>query len=382
MAPQREWFEKDYYRVLGVGDDASQKDIKSAYRKLSRQYHPDANPDDAAAEERFKEVSAAYDVVGDPEKRKEYDEVRKLGPMGGMFGGAGGPGAGGPGAGGFRFEDVGDLGDVLGGLFGRGRRRGAQGGPGRGTGPHRGQDLEAELHLDFEDAVHGLTTTIHLTSDAACSTCHGSGSRPGTTPTTCPHCQGRGVIDDNQGFFSFSQPCPNCAGQGYLIEDPCPTCHGTGVERRPREVKVRLPAGVADGQRIRLKGRGGPGRNGGPPGDLYVTARVGPHPVFARRGDDLTLTLPVTYPEAALGADVRVPTLDGGSVKLRIPAGTRSGRTLRVKGKGVAARKKNGDLLVTVEVAVPQNMTDDERKAVEALAAATDGRSPRAHLGV
>ncbi len=382
MAPQREWFEKDYYRVLGVSDTASQKDIKSAYRKLSRQYHPDANPDDAAAEERFKEVSAAYDVVGDAEKRKEYDEVRKLGPMGGMFGGAGGPGAGGPGAGGFRFEDVGDLGDVLGGLFGRGRRRGAQGGPGRGTGPHRGPDLEAELHLDFEDAVHGLTTTIHLTSDAACSTCHGSGARPGTTPSTCPQCQGRGVVDDNQGFFSFSQPCPNCAGQGYLIEDPCPTCQGTGVERRPREVKVRLPAGVADGQRIRLKGRGGPGRNGGPPGDLYVTARVGPHPVFGRRGDDLTLTLPVTYPEAALGADVRVPTLDGGSVKLRIPAGTRSGRTLRVKGKGVAGPKKTGDLLVTVEVAVPQNMTDDERKAVEALAAATDGRSPRAHLGV
>ena len=382
MAPQREWFEKDYYRVLGVSDTASQKDIKTAYRKLSRQYHPDANPDDAAAEERFKEVSAAYDVVGDAEKRKEYDEVRKLGPMGGMFGGAGGPGAGGPGAGGFRFEDVGDLGDVLGGLFGRGRRRGAQGGPGRGTGPHRGQDLEAELHLDFEDAVHGLTTTIHLTSDAACSTCHGSGARPGTTPSTCPQCQGRGVVDDNQGFFSFSQPCPNCAGQGYLIEDPCPTCQGTGVERRPREVKVRLPAGVADGQRIRLKGRGGPGRNGGPPGDLYVTARVRPHAVFGRRGDDLTLTLPVTYPEAALGADVRVPTLDGGSVKLRIPAGTRSGRTLRVKGKGVAGPKKTGDLLVTVEVAVPQNMTDDERKAVEALAAATDGRSPRAHLGV
>jgi molecular chaperone DnaJ len=382
MAPQREWFEKDYYRVLGVSDTASQKDIKTAYRKLSRQYHPDANPDDAAAEERFKEVSAAYDVVGDAEKRKEYDEVRKLGPMGGMFGGAGGPGAGGPGAGGFRFEDVGDLGDVLGGLFGRGRRRGAQGGPGRGTGPHRGPDLEAELHLDFEDAVHGLTTTIHLTSDAACSTCHGSGARPGTTPSTCPQCQGRGVVDDNQGFFSFSQPCPNCAGQGYLIEDPCPTCQGTGVERRPREVKVRLPAGVADGQRIRLKGRGGPGRNGGPPGDLYVTARVGPHAVFGRRGDDLTLTLPVTYPEAALGADVRVPTLDGGSVKLRIPAGTRSGRTLRVKGKGVAGPKKTGDLLVTVEVAVPQNMTDDERKAVEALAAATDGRSPRAHLGV
>jgi molecular chaperone DnaJ len=380
MAPQREWFEKDYYRVLGVSDTASQKDIKSAYRKLSRQYHPDTNEGEKAAEERFKEVSAAYDVIGDPEKRKEYDEVRKLGPMGGMFGG-GAPG-GGP-AGGFRFEDMGDLGDVLGGLFGRGRRgaRGA-GTTGRGTGPHRGQDLEADLHLDFEDAVQGLTTTIHLTSEAACSTCHGSGARPGTTPHTCPQCKGRGVLDDNQGFFSFSQPCPNCAGQGYVIDDPCPTCGGTGIEHRPREVKVRLPAGVADGQRIRLKGRGGPGRNGGPPGDLYVTARVGPHHLFGRRGDDLTLAVPVTFPEAALGADVRVPTLDGGSVKLRIPAGTRSGRTLRVKGKGVPSRKRTGDLLVTVEVAVPQNLTDDERKAVEALAAATDGRSPRAHLGV
>jgi molecular chaperone DnaJ len=380
MAPQREWFEKDYYRVLGVSDSASQKDIKSAYRKLSRQYHPDTNEGDKGAEERFKEVSAAYDVIGDPEKRKEYDEVRKLGPMGGMFGG-GAPGDGS--AGGFRFEDMGDLGDVLGGLFGRGRRgaRGA-GTTGRGTGPHRGQDLEADLHLDFDDAVQGLTTTIHLTSEAACSTCHGSGARPGTTPHTCPQCQGRGVLDDNQGFFSFSQPCPNCAGQGYVIDDPCPTCRGTGIEHRPREVKVRLPAGVADGQRIRLKGRGGPGRNGGPPGDLYVSARVGPHHLFGRRGDDLMLTVPVTFPEAALGADVRVPTLDGGSVKLRIPAGTRSGRTLRVKGKGVPGRKRTGDLLVTVEVAVPQNLTDDERKAVEALAAAADGRSPRAHLGV
>jgi molecular chaperone DnaJ len=380
MAPQREWFEKDYYRVLGVSDTASQKEVKSAYRKLSRQYHPDNNEGDKAAEERFKEVSAAYDVVGDPDKRKEYDEVRRLGPMGGGFGG-GGPGAAGAPGGGFRF-DGGDIGDVLGGLFGRGRRGGGAGGPGRGTGPHRGQDLEAELHLDFDDAVQGLTTTIHLTSEAACSTCHGSGARPGTTPHTCPQCGGRGVLDDNQGFFSFSQPCPNCAGQGYVIDDPCPTCRGSGVEQRPREVKVRLPAGVADGQRIRLKGRGGPGRNGGPPGDLYVTARVGAHPLFGRRGDDLTITVPVTFPEAALGADVRVPTLDGGTVTVRIPPGTRSGRTLRVKGRGVPARKKTGDLLVTVEVAVPQQLTADERKAVEALAAAADGRSPREHLGV
>jgi molecular chaperone DnaJ len=381
MAPQREWFEKDYYRVLGVSDTAAQKDIRSAFRKLSRQYHPDANPDDKAAEERFKEVSAAYDVVGDPEKRKEYDEVRKLGPVGGMFGG---PGAGGAGAGGFRFEDLGDVGDVLGGLFGRGRRRGSPTGAGgvRGTGPHRGQDLESALHLAFEDAVHGLTTTVHLTSEAACSTCHGSGARPGTTPRACPMCDGRGVVDDNQGFFSFSSPCPECAGRGYLIDEPCPTCRGTGVEHRPREVKVRIPAGVDDGQRIRLRGRGGPGRNGGPAGDLYVTVRVTPHPLFGRRGNDLTLTVPITFPEAALGADVAVPTLDGGPVKVRIPAGTRSGRTFRVRGKGVARGRKTGDLLVTVEVAVPQKLSAEERRAVEALAAARNGASPRAHLGV
>jgi molecular chaperone DnaJ len=380
MAPQREWFEKDYYRVLGVSDTASQKDIRSAFRKLSRQYHPDANPDDNAAEERFKEVSAAYDVVGDPEKRKEYDEVRKLGPMGGMFGG---PGAGGAGAGGFRFEDIGDIGDVLGGLFGRGRRRGGPAGAGGvgGTGPHRGQDLETELHLAFEDAVHGLTTTVHLTSEAACSTCHGTGARPGTNPRTCPMCEGRGVVDDNQGFFSFSSPCPQCAGRGYTIDEPCPTCRGTGVEHRPRKVKVRIPAGVGDGQRIRLRGRGGPGRNGGPAGDLYVTVRVASHPLFGRRGNDLTVTVPITFPEAALGADVAVPTLDGDSVKVRIPAGTRSGRTFRVRGKGVAARRKTGDLLVTVEVAVPQKLSAEERRAVEALAAA-NGTSPRAHLGV
>jgi molecular chaperone DnaJ len=251
----------------------------------------------------------------------------------------------------------------------------------RGTGPHRGQDLESELHLAFEDAVRGLTTTVHLTSEAACSTCHGTGARPGTTPRTCPICEGRGVIDDNQGFFSFSSPCPECAGRGYLIDEPCPTCRGTGVEHRPREVKVRIPAGVGDGQRIRLRGRGGPGRNGGPAGDLYVTVRVKPHPLFGRRGNDLTITVPITFPEAALGADVAVPTLEGGSVKVRIPAGTRSGRTFRVRGKGVAARRKTGDMLVTVEVAVPQKLSAEERRAVEALAAAANGASPRAHLG-
>jgi molecular chaperone DnaJ len=371
MAAQREWFEKDYYRVLGVSDTATAKEIKSAYRKLSRQYHPDSNPGDDAAEERFKEVSAAYDVVGDPAKRKEYDEVRRLGPAAAGFpGGGGGPG-------GFRFEDVGDLGDVLGGLFGRARR----GRGGGGTGPHRGADLETELHLSFEDAVAGVTTVVHLTSDATCSTCSGSGAKPGTAPTRCATCAGRGVLDDNQGMFSFSQPCPACGGRGLTVDDPCPTCRGTGIERRPREVKVRIPAGVNEAQRIRLKGRGGPGRNGGPPGDLYVVVRVAAHQLFGRKGRDLTLTVPVTFPEAALGADITVPTLFSGPVTLRIPPGTRSGRTFRVRGKGVSAGKADGDLLVTVEVAVPSKLTSAERKAVEALQAAATA-SPRAHLGV
>lgn len=376
MAPQREWFEKDYYRILGVSDSATAKEIKSAYRKLSRQYHPDANSGDPTAEERFKEITAAYDVVGDEARRKEYDEVRRLGPMAGGFGGA--PGGGGPTS--FRFDN---LSDMLGGLFGRARGGGGAAGPtARGTGPHRGQDLEAELHLDFDDAAQGLTTTLHLTSEAVCSTCHGSGAKPGTSPRQCAQCEGRGVLDDNQGFFSFSTPCPACAGRGYLIDDPCPTCTGTGIEHRPREVKVRIPAGVENGQRIRLRGRGGPGRNGGPPGDLYVTCWVNPHHLFTRRGSDLLLTVPVTFPELALGTELTVPTLDGTTVRLKVAEGTRSGRTFRVKGRGVTSKKGTGDLLVTVEVAVPQKLSAAERKAVEALAAASDGSSPRAHLGV
>lgn len=378
MAAQREWFEKDYYRILGVPEAASAKEIKSAYRKLSRKYHPDQNPGDPNAEERFKEVSAAYDVVGDEKLRKEYDEVRRLGPMAGSVGG--GPGGGAS----FRFEDMGgDLGDVLGGLFGRRRRGPSAGGPGpRGTGPHRGRDLETELFLDFEDAVKGVTTPVHLTSEAVCSTCNGSGARPGTQPHACQYCEGRGVVEENQGFFSFSTPCPNCGGRGITIEDPCPACSGTGIEHRPREVKVRIPAGVQNRQRIRLRGRGAPGRNGGPTGDLYVTCRINPHPLFGRRGRDLTLTVPVTFPELALGSDVTVPTLAGARVTLRVPPGTRSGRTFRVKDRGVETKKGTGDLLVTVEVAVPQKLSAAERKAVEALAAATPDTSPRAHLGV
>ena len=369
--PPREWFEKDYYEVLGVDQKADAKDITRAYRKLARELHPDANPGDPAAEERFKEVSSAYDVVGDAEKRKEYDEVRALGPMGGF---------GGPGPGGFTFDmggAGGGLGDVLGNLFGGGGGRGP--GRSRATGPQRGADLEAELHLDFTDAVAGLSTSLHLVSDAVCHTCAGSGAEPGTTPVRCPTCSGRGVVDDNQGMFAMSRPCPTCAGRGVKIEHPCSTCRGNGVERRPREIKVRIPAGVSDGQRIRLKGRGDPGRQGGQPGDLYVTCRVEPHDVFAMEGRNLRVTVPITFAEAALGADIAVPTIDGGSVKVRIPAGTRPGRTFRVKGRGVATAKGTGDLMVGVEVAVPAKLSKEERAAIEALAAAAT-ESPRQHL--
>ncbi len=373
MAPQREWFDKDYYRVLGVAATASTKELKSAYRALSRKYHPDANPGDASAEERFKEVSAAYDVVGTPDKRKEYDEVRRSGPTPSGFPGGGGGSPGFPNGGG-------DLGDILGGLFG-GRSRGGGRGA-RGGGPHRGQDLETELHLAFEDAAAGVTTAVHLTSDAVCHDCHGSAAKPGTAAHPCGSCGGHGVVSDNQGLFSFSTPCAACAGRGVTIDDPCPTCRGTGVERRLREVKLRVPAGVDEGQRIRLKGRGGPGRNGGPAGDLYVIAHVARHPLFQRKGIDLTIAVPVTFPEAVLGADIVVPTLTGSPVTIRVPAGTRSGRTFRAKGKGVGTPKGTGDLLVTVEVAVPSKVSSAQRKALEAFRAASDGASPREHLGV
>lgn len=399
--PQREWFEKDYYKALGLPESATESDIRRAYRKLAKEYHPDATggSNGSITDDRFKEVSAAYDVLSDPEKRKQYDEVRRMGPaaagFGGGAGGAGGPGgpgfggAGGPGgpggggAGGFTFttDDFGDLSDLLGGMFGRSRGPGAGGPGGRGSGfgPQRGADMEAELHLAFSEAVHGVTTAVNVISEARCSGCRGSGARPGTTPARCTTCGGRGVVDENQGFFSFSRACTRCGGRGAIIEDPCPTCGGRGVEKRPRQVKVRIPAGVDDGQRIRLKGRGGPGQGGGPPGDLYVVVRVARHELFGRKGRDLTLTLPVTFAEAALGADISVPTLEG-PVVLKVPAGTPSGRTFRVRGRGIhPAKGAGGDLLVTVEVAVPARPSDAEREAIEALAAVSTF-SPRAHL--
>ena len=383
MAPQREWFEKDYYGVLGVPNTASEKDITRAYRKLAKKLHPDANQGDKSAEERFKDVSAAYDVLGDADRRKEYDEVRQM-----VADGVRGPGFGGPGRGGFgdfddfdvRFDSGGaGLGDLLGGLFGRGQGRRARG-P-RTAGPQRGADLETELHLDFLDAVHGITTTVNFTADAACSVCGGSGARPGTTPEVCPDCGGSGAIAVDQGPFSFSQVCPTCGGRGRIVKDPCPQCGGRGVEVRPREVKVRVPAGVDDGQRIRVKGRGGAGSNGAPPGDLYVVVHVRPHAIFGRTGRNLTVRVPVTFAEAALGANVKVPTLDQ-PVTVKVPAGTQSGRTVRVRGRGIPlAGGAAGDLLVTFDVAVPKSLDDGERKAVEALGDALRA-NPREHLGV
>jgi molecular chaperone DnaJ len=374
VAPQREWFEKDYYEVLGVASTATDKEITRAYRKLAKQYHPDANP---GAEDRFKEISAAYDVLGDADRRKEYDEVRRLGPMAGGFGTPGGFGGGDTTN--FRVEDLGDLGDLFGGIFGgRGGRR-------RARGPQRGADLETELHLSFEDAVRGATVAVNLPVDSRCHTCGGSGAAPGTATHTCDRCGGRGTLDDNQGLFSLSTVCPKCNGRGTLVDTPCPTCHGTGTERRNRQVKVRIPAGVEDGQRIRVKGKGAPGQGMAPAGDLYVVVGVDKHAVFGRRGRNLHISVPVTFPEAALGTTVTVPTLDD-PVTLRVPAGTSPGTTLRVRGRGVPSNgtkggTKPGDLMVKVDVAVPTSLTDEERQAIEALAEVIEPAG-REHLGV
>lgn len=371
---QREWFEKDYYATLGVTQRSTDKEITKAYRKLARQYHPDANPNNASAEEKFKAIAGAYDVLGDETKRKEYDEVRRLGPSA-----YGAPGGRGGDAGSVRFDtgNMGDggIGDLLGQMFG-GRGRGGQN---RQSGPQRGADLEAALTMAFADAVNGLTTTLHLTSEAQCATCVGSGARAGTTPQRCSQCKGRGSVDDNQGMFAFPSPCQRCSGSGSIIEYPCATCRGSGVEMRPRDVNVRIPSGVSDGQRIRLKGRGAPGRNGGPHGDLFVICQVSAHRLFGREGAHLTLGLPITYSEAVLGADIDVPTLDGESVKLRLKAGTQSGSRHRVKGKGISVGKNTGDLIVTVEVDVPSSLTKEQKSAIEDLSQSFT-KSPREKL--
>ena len=372
---RREWFEKDYYAVLGVPKNASQPEIKKAYRKLAQQHHPDTNAGNPAAEERFKEVSAAYDVLGDEKKRTSYDRTREMG--GGAGGGfPGGRPAGGYGGypGGVHFEDAGvDLGDLLGGMFGGS-------GPGRGTQRRRGADLETEVTLSFDDAMAGVTLPVKLTGPAPCTTCRGSGAAPGTQPITCAACGGSGQVAVNQGFFSMAQTCATCHGAGRVVQTPCPTCGGAGAQRRTRTIQVKVPAGVQDGARIRLAGKGESGGAGGTPGDLFVRVHVKAHALFGRRGDDLTLELPVTFPEAALGANVEVPTLNG-PVTLKVPAGTASGKTFRVRGKGVPRKKGgHGDLLATVVVDVPGKLTREQKQLVERLREATE-ESPRAAMG-
>jgi molecular chaperone DnaJ len=362
----RDWVDKDFYKVLGISETAPAEEIKKAYRKLAQQHHPDANPGDAAAEEKFKEISEAYATLSDPEQRKEYDQVRRLAASGG-FSGFGGPGAGGFGGFGGQQVRVEDLQDLLGGmggigdLFGFGSRRSS-------GGPQRGADMATDLSISFEDAAFGVETEVTVEGAAACSRCHGSGAEPGTPITNCPTCGGRGVVAQNQGLFSFSQPCPQCGGSGRLIEKPCSQCRGTGAEHRRRNVKLRVPAGVKDGTTLRLRGKGAPGASGGPPGDLMVRIRVAASARFGRKNNDLTLRVPISYTEAALGTKIDVPTLNGG-VRVKIPSGTPSGKTFRVRGKGInPERGRPGDLLVTVEVAVPKKVSKDEKRLLEELA--------------
>jgi molecular chaperone DnaJ len=388
----KDYIEKDYYKALGVTKDAAAPEIKKIYRKLARDLHPDKNPGDAKAEARFKEVSEAYGVLSDPAKRKEYDEARELfaNGGGGGFGGFGGFGsaAGSPRtnrnfdvsdlfSGGGGGGNSGNLNDLFDGLFGANAGR-----SGAGTtspGPVRGQDASAEVTLAFDDAVRGTTLPLRLSGPAWCTTCGGSGARPGTAPRRCPNCGGSGFVSRNQGAFGFSEPCRECRGSGQLIDDPCPECGGSGATVQTRTINVRIPAGIRDGARIRVSGKGTPGQHGAPAGDLYVTVHVGRHELFGRNGDDLTLTVPVTFAEAALGTTLRVPTLEG-SVALKVAAGTPSGRTLRVRGRGVQGRGHNGDLLVTVEVAVPQNLDSAAREALEKFAAATADDDPRPQI--
>jgi molecular chaperone DnaJ len=377
----KDFLEKDYYKTLGVAKGASADEIKKSYRKLARKYHPDANEGDPKAEERFKEISEAYNVLSDDKRRKEYDEARTLFSHGPRMPGSSGT------TGGYNF-DLGDLfgnnsagsgsrlGDLLGGVFGN------RGGTGTQTArPRRGQDVETETSLPFSDAIEGTTVSLRLTGEGPCKDCMGTGAKAGTVPRVCPTCEGTGQGSRNLGGFALSEPCKTCRGRGLVVDDPCPTCTGSGRAMSTRTIQARIPAGVADGQRIKLAGKGAPGERGGPNGDLYVRVHVDKHPVFGRSAHNLTLSVPVTISEAALGAEIKVPTLNGMPVSLRIPAGTPNGRTFRVRGKGV--RRKDGtvgDLLVTVNVQVPTELSDKAKTALEAFRDATAGPDPRGDL--
>ena len=342
------------YETLGVPKTASQDELKKAYRKLVREFHPDKNPGNAEAEARFKEVQSAYDVLSDPEKREQYDR----------FGSANGRGPGGftqPGGTTFDFGDF-DLGDIFGGMFG-GRRQQQQQPRGQ-----RGNDVEVEVRLSFEDALQGVQTTVPVQLELACHTCHGTGAAPGTAPVKCPNCDGTGVVATSQGLFALQQPCPRCRGMGSIVETPCPTCHGSGRERRTKRYTVKIPAGVKDGTKIKLKGKGEAGFGGASAGDLFVITRVEPSKIYERRGDDLVVVVPVTYPTARLGGSVEVPTPEG-NVSLKVPAGTEDGKLLRIKGRGAPRLNGSGkgDVLARIRIDVPKRVNKKERELLEEL---------------
>jgi len=369
---------KDYYKSLGISKGATKDEIKKAYRKLAHQYHPDKNPNNKEAEDKFKEIAAAYEVLSDEKKRKEYDSGGPF--MGGQGYGPGpGPGAyqgfdfGGGAPGGFNF--TGDLGDIF-NLFGGGGQTSSRGGR-RGQ---RGNDVEVTVNMSFDDALEGAYVPVTMTRDTSCANCRGLGSAPGTLPQTCPTCGGRGSVAESQGLFGLSRPCPECQGTGQIIKNPCPECRGAGFVKQPRKTKVHIPPGVADGSRIRFKGKGEPGMGGGQPGDLYVVTHVDNHPYFGRRNSDIMLDVPITFSEAALGTQVEIPTTDG-HVKLKIPAGTESGKTFRLKGKGAPKLKGKGrgDMLVTTRVSVPKKLNKEEREAIENLEK-SEAKDLRSHL--
>jgi molecular chaperone DnaJ len=366
----------DPYKALGVGKKASDEEIKKAYRKLARKYHPDTNPDDASAEERFKEIQEAYSILSDPEKRKQYDSG------GGIFGGGGfDPGAfrqGGGAGGGGGF--AGNVGDILSDLFGSGGPGGGR--PGGAPPPERGRDLETEVHVSFEQAMNGAQVPVSVALAAPCPTCKGTGAKPGTSPRVCSRCHGRGVEAESQGLFSITQPCRQCGGTGTEIDDPCPTCAGAGQTRQVKRYKVNIPAGVRDGSRVKLAGKGEAGRRGGPSGDLYVVTRVGDSPLFRRKGDNLEVEVPITIPEALKGATIEVPTLDG-TKRIKVKAGTRHGTLQRLRGEGPPKLKGGGrgDIRYRLTIDVPESLNDEQRAAVDDLAAVLDGNPRERILG-
>jgi molecular chaperone DnaJ len=366
---------KDFYAVLGVSSTATQDEIKKAYRKLAKKHHPDANANEPKAAERFKEISEANNVLSDPAKRKQYDEMRRLGAFDGGFGGFGGGRARSSGAGtrggtqNINFQDfdiggLGGLGDLFSSMFGGGEAR--QGAKPRG--PEKGQTVEATLEIPFRTAARGGKVPIELEVSEECPTCHGTGAAPGAQLKICPNCDGRGVVSFGQGGFAVNRPCPVCLGRGQVPTEPCPTCHGNGELSVKRKVLINVPSGVDTGSKIRLKGQGGKGNANGPPGDLVITFNVKPDKFYKRDGLDVIATVPLNIAQATLGTKISVRTLDGRKVAIKIPAGTPSGKRFRVRGQGIEKAEKKGDLIVEVSIAVPEKLSEEQERMMKEFA--------------